>query len=142
MTLARHTPLKRSRWGVSRGPSRRVKRKTDEEKTYTAWVHTQRCHVWFISDAWLSPHLAGKDSCAGRVEQSHLRHHTGLGRKESDLKSVPMCSRHHGLWERRDGPFRGLTNLQRFALMSGWIAECHEAYAQPCTRGPGHPGNR
>jgi hypothetical protein len=45
-----------------------------------------------------------------------------------------MCSRHHALWEQHAGPFKGLTKMQRFALMTGWIEEVHQAYLRETGR--------
>lgn len=127
--MIRCKPLRPKRWGIKPKRATRVSRKTEGEREFTEWVHGQACHVWFIHGgvAALAGPVHGCE-CSGRVEQSHLRHNTGLGRKESDFKSVPMCSRHHQLWEQHAGPFKGLTNMQRFALMTGWIAEVHRAY--------------
>jgi hypothetical protein len=111
-------PLPRKR--MKRGPSRRSLNRKLAESLYLRWLHARSCV------------LAGFE-CNGPIQQSHARNigplPTGMGRKESDFQSVPMCSRHHlEQWEARAGAFAGWTNDQRRAWMVATIAAEHLAY--------------
>jgi hypothetical protein len=109
-------PLPRSRM-VRRKP-RRLSRK-GADPAYVAWIHTQPC---------VGHHAFRGHRCSGGIQQSHLRHHTGLGLKEPDKKSIAMCGGLHAEWEAHAGHFAGMSNLERFAWMVLKIAEAHLAY--------------
>lgn len=117
--LARSGPLRRAR-PMRRGPSRRTLSRKLAEALYVRWIHTRTCV------------LAGFD-CRGPIQQSHARNigrlPTGMGCKESDFASVPMCMKHHlEEWEARAGAFAGWTNDQRRAWMVAAIAAEHLAF--------------
>ena len=116
MTLTRHAPLKRGGYIVRKRP-RRLSR-AGADPAYVSWIHTQRCV------------MHGKDShaCSGRIEQSHLRNMTGMGRKEPDKQSAPMCTSLHRQWEQHTCRFSGWSKFERFAWMVARIAETHLAY--------------
>jgi hypothetical protein len=114
----KRTPLRRSGW-IRRKPSRRVIRKTDADRAFTAWIHTQPC---------VGLRLRGH-RCIGRIEQSHERNMTGLGLKASDLRSVPMCGSLHRNWEGHTGPFAGWSKERRRVWFAERIIEQHARYA-------------
>lgn len=115
--LQRRTPLARS--PMKRRTSRRVARKSDGDKAYTAWIHTQPCCM---------EDVGGHVCRTGRIEQSHLRNMTGLGLKAPDIQSVPMCSTLHRAWEAHSVWFSGWTKEQRLAWMLERIAVTQAAY--------------
>jgi hypothetical protein len=90
---------------VKRSP-RRIARETPREKLYKAWIHEQMC----VAHPGVS-NLA----CIGPIEQSHERSMTGMGRKEPNLRSIPMCRHLHQTWEQHDGFFTGWTKARRRA---------------------------
>ena len=104
-------PLRRTR--IKRKPARRLKRE-GANPGYVAWLHSLPC---------LALLLGGFEAgCEGRIEQSHERNMTGMGRKEPDLRSVPMCTRFHRHWEQHTGRFKGWSKEQRREFMVKWIA--------------------
>jgi hypothetical protein len=117
MTLTRRTPLKRNGYIVRKRP-RRLSR-AGADPAFVAWLHTQPC---VAREIWHS-HI-----CRGRIEQSHLRSMTGMGIKEPDKQSVPMCGSLHRQWEQHTCRFSGWSKLDRFAWMVARIAEVHAAY--------------
>ena len=110
-------PLRRS-W-MRKKPARRLKRE-GANGGYVAWLHSLPC---------LALVLGGfKAGCEGRIEQSHERNMTGMGRKEPDLRSVPMCTRFHRHWEQHAGYFKDWPKEQRRAWMAAWVAEYNAAW--------------
>lgn len=117
--ISRTTPLRRHR-RMKRGPSRRSLNRKLAEALYLRWLHKRPCV------------LAGPQ-CSDVIHQSHARNigplPTGMGRKESDFQSIPMCSKHHlEEWEAYAGAFAGWTNEQRRAWMVAQIACEHVAF--------------
>jgi hypothetical protein len=139
--IKRSAPLQR-RKRLRRGPSRRTLNRKLAETLYLRWLHSQPCIGTdaFPPGEYHGPwHIAMRDKhpghvCAGRIEQSHARNigslPTGMGRKEDDFKSVPMCSGLHRQWEERSGWFAGWTKEQRRAWFIARIAECHLRFQQ------------
>lgn len=82
-------PLKRS-W-IKAKPPRRLSR-AGSLPEYLAWLRKQPC-------------ACSDGRCSGRVEVSHLRDHTGIGRKAPDYDAIPKCRSHHRAWEERRLPF-------------------------------------
>jgi hypothetical protein len=117
-------PLKRSR--MKRKRARRLS-KPGSDRAYLTWLHTRPC----VGFAFYPSHI-----CNGGLQASHLRHHTGLGLKEPDRNAISMCREYHEHWEQHRGPFRGMTNLQRFAMFTLWIADTQAAYARATSREP------
>ena len=67
--------------------------------------------------------------CRGDVQASHLRHRTGMARKEDDRKTAPMCAGLHlDQWERHRGVFAGWSHEQRHLWMHERIAEVNIAW--------------
>lgn len=115
--LARKSPLK-PRKRMKRGPSRRTLNRTLAAALYVRWLHDGRpcaCR----GDA--SP-------CSGRIEQAHARGlsgPTGLGLKESDFDSIPLCSKHHRDYDQHKGVFAGWSREARKRWMRAAIAVEH-----------------
>jgi hypothetical protein len=62
------------------------------------------------------------------IQQSHERNMTGMGRKEPDLRSVPMCRSLHEQWEQHRGRFDGWPKTCRRDWMAARIAETNAAW--------------
>lgn len=104
-------PLKRSR--MKRRPT--VDETQDPGKL--AFVRTQEC-VGFL--------LHGHHVCFGGNTASHLRDHTGTGRRESSDWACCMCANLHlEQWEKRRGPFTGWTQERRVKWMRERCIEVH-----------------
>ena len=103
------------------------------DPAYVAWIHTQPCIGGMLA------HLSNHD-CAGRVEQSHLRSMTGMGRKEPDRNSIPMCSRLHAEWEQHAGSFYGWAKAEREAWMRSQIVEVNAKFNREHPESDGIPG--
>jgi hypothetical protein len=116
--LARSAPLQRHK-RMRRGPSRRSLNRTLAAALYVRWVHGRPC----VLDA--------AHACAGPIQQSHGRNldgPTGMGRKESDFDSVPMCRGCHEQWEQYKGAFAGWTREQRRLWMQAQIVIEHAEF--------------
>jgi hypothetical protein len=122
VTISRSTPLQRSSplrsTRMKRKPPRRLSR-PGADPAYVSWLHARPC---------VGPKVDSFHRCCGRLEQSHLRSTTGMGRKEPDKRSVPMCSVLHREWEEHTGVFAGMSKSDRLAWMILRIAEEHLAY--------------
>ena len=105
--------LQRTR--IRRKRARRIDRETSAEAHYRAWVHEQPCEAY-------SP------SCFDTVEQAHLRDMTGLGRKESGFKTIPLCSWHHRAYDQAGGVFRNWTLPERKSWFRQRIADAHKRF--------------
>lgn len=111
--IKRRTPIKRKR-------ARRIDRKGDGERRFTTWIHdNQRC----VGHGLIASHV-----CSGRLEQAHARNMTGLGLKESDLNSVPMCSALHAAFDGHTAWFRGWSKEERRVWFMARVAECQARY--------------
>lgn len=119
--LQRTNPLRR-RKAMKRGPSRRSLNRTLAAALYVRWLHTQACVL--AAPDWAN-------DCAGPVQQAHARNlngPTGLGLKEDDLSSIPLCRHHHEQFDQYRGVFAGWTRDQRRAWMVAQIAAAHCAF--------------
>jgi hypothetical protein len=77
---------------MKRGPSKRVKAKTAEERRFLAWLHTQPCRAWFsFSSHW----------CEGPIQAAHYRDHTGAGLCEPYITCIPLCRGSHDEYDGR-----------------------------------------
>lgn len=127
--LKRRKRIQAKRWGVSRGPSRRVKRETPDDKAYKAWIHTQPC----VYDG------QGSHDCAwtrdwNPIEQSHERNMTGMGRKEPNHRSIAMCRELHRQWEQHKVNFAGWSKEKRREWFAARVAEANAAFAATTRR--------
>ncbi len=113
--LSRKTPMRR------KAPRRRSREGADPG--YVKWLHEQPC---------VALRMGGFSAgCEGGIQQSHGRNldgPTGVGRKEPDRNSIPMCARLHALWEARQGVFEGWSNEHRRLWMLARIVEYNAAY--------------
>jgi len=109
-------PLRRSR--MKRKPTRP---RRGADPAYVAWLHEQSC----VGEEFKSYPV---HHCGGRIEQSHDRNMTGLGRKEPDRRSIPMCSDLHAQWEARSGWFAGWDKEKRVEYMGERIARYNTQY--------------
>lgn len=66
--------------------------------------------------------------CSGPIDPSHLRNHTGAGRKEPDSQTCPKCRDLHRQWEERRGYFAGWSNEKRLTWMLLRIAETESSW--------------
>src|SRR5215468_9034822 len=66
--------------------------------------------------------------CDGPIEASHDRNMTGLGRKEADDRTVPMCRKHHQDWEQHKGWCEGWTKEFRKERIAHWIRSVNRAW--------------
>lgn len=113
MSLAR-TPLKRKtelrakRWGVSRGPSRRVRKQTEADKAYLEAVRQLPCCHPRLS-------LIGPDAllCQGRIHAHHAGRKPGTSLKAPDSTAIALCEAHHRQWHDANGVFSGWTKADR-----------------------------
>ena len=118
MSLQRSTPLRRS--PLRRKRLRRLDR-PGSDPGYKAWVHTQCCSVGSMGLGWW---------CEGPIQQAHLRNGTGIGRKEPDRNSIPLCRSHHEQYDQHRGVFEGWDRSRRLAWFLLRIAEANAAYIE------------
>ena len=116
--LQRSAPLKR-RKRMKRGPCKRSLNRTLAAALYLRWLHGRPCCV-----------RGSASPCEGDIQQSHARNigplPTGMGRKEDDFQSVPMCKSHHlEHWEAHAGVFAGWSRELRRAWIVAAIAAEH-----------------
>ena len=103
--IQRKTPLAGSK--MRRKPT---KPRKGADPAYVTWLHGQEC---------IALKLGGFHAgCTGRIEQSHARDITGMGRKEPDRNSVPMCTGLHRAWEQHSGYFTGWSKAERREFMA------------------------
>ena len=120
--IERKTPLRRS-GRIKVKPPRRLSR-PGADRAYVAWLHTQEC----VGEGRFKHHICAWTRFNNPIEQSHARDMTGMGRKEPDRNSVPMCQILHRQWEERSLNFRGWTKEQRRVWMAERIVEANAAY--------------
>ena len=109
--LETRTPLKRTR--IKRKPPRRLDG-PGSDPGRLEFARNQEC----VGVAAFPGHF-----CVGPIDPSHLRNHTGMGRKEPDSATTTKCRALHELWETHAGPFAGWSNEKRIAWMLLRIAE-------------------
>ena len=114
--LKRKTPLRRTGPIKARKP-RRLSR-PGSDPAYLAWVRTLPCYV---ASTWQE---VGR--CFPPVHAHHAIHRSQGGK---DDVAVPLCQAHHDLWHRHNGPFRGLSRLERFAWAQQAITATQRAWA-------------
>lgn len=114
-----HKGLSRSR--MKRKRARRIDRKTDLERKYTAWIHEPFGACVGVQAFNGCP----RHECEGPIEQSHERHNTGLGLKAKDTRSIRMCRLLHSEWEQHKGPFLGWDNLVRANWFGARVIEAN-----------------
>lgn len=100
--------MKRSR--LKKRAPRRLSRRA-EDAPYVAWVREQRCC-----------------SCSSpeRCDAAHItlsKNQKGMGMKVPDPQVVPLCRFCHRCWDEHRGGYRGLSELERFAIGTRWVAE-------------------
>lgn len=112
--LKRSAPMKRKR--MRRGPAKRVTARA-ALAPYLAFVRTLACCA------------SSAGGCRGRIEAAHITtsaDQKGVGMKVPDNQAVPLCRRHHGDWDGRNGstgnPFAGFLRTERYALGAEWVA--------------------
>ena len=98
-----------------------------EDKAYRDWVHRQPC-VGLEAFPGVCGHFCGPPPYPVKVQQSHARDMTGVGRKEPEKRSVAMCPRLHQRWEEHNGWFNGWTKKQRRDWMNARIAEANAKF--------------
>lgn len=121
--MTRSKPLQRSHWGIKRKRARRVARKSEGEKAFTAWIHTQPCVGRFHLEGHICLNRAGVRT--HEVEQSHERNMTGLGLKANDTRSVAMCGWLARQWDEHAGWFGNWSKEERRHWMAERIIEAH-----------------
>ena len=120
--IERKTPLRRS-GRIKVKPPRRLSR-PGADRDYVAWLHNQPC----IGEEQFRSHNCETTRWCNPIEQSHDRNMTGLGRKEPDRNSVPMCRVLHRQWEENRVNFAGWSKEKRHAWMAERIIEANAAY--------------
>jgi hypothetical protein len=112
---------------MRRRSPRRIKREA-AGKHYQDWLHSRPC----VGHRTIPGHR-----CAGVVTSSHERNPyvdgvkqlTGMGRKESIFRQIPMCfGLHLGQWEQKAGFFHGRTDQWRHDWFTEQLFEEHAAY--------------
>jgi hypothetical protein len=102
----KRTALKRKK-PMRRRSSRRVRRKTAAERAHLDRVHASPC----AGDGRLFVRVDSPDMmlhlCDGPIQAAHFRNMTGVGRKESDLTTIPLCRSLHEQYDQAKGVFAG-----------------------------------
>lgn len=113
--MMRRTPMNRGTSTLKRSPMKAASKRKAVTKIERAYMSTQ-------ADAGciLCRHLGYGDTPA---EIHHLRDGVGAGQRNSNLKSIPLCSEHHrgntgfhGLGRRAFERKYGITELELLAL--------------------------
>lgn len=112
MTLARHTPLKRTPFKAKAKPLKRTRmqrrppppRTRDEggDPAYLERVRGLPC---------CARNLASR--CGGAVQAHHHTHDRGMSRKADDSRAMPLCAGHHGEFHAAAGAFKVLNQEAR-----------------------------
>ena len=120
-TLAFPKPMKRVKAAPAQIKRTRMKRKLPRRLSGPGsdpgrleWCRNQPC----VGQLAIPGHF-----CTGPIDPSHIRNHTGAGRKEADSQTAPKCRALHEMWEQRMGVFAGWDNPKRLAWMLLRIAE-------------------
>ena len=66
-----------------------------EDREYCAWIRTQNCL------------MEGHGECSYEMHAHHPQGGKGLGTRNHDHRTVPLCSRHHTERHSLSGPFNG-----------------------------------
>lgn len=114
---AKKTPKRKKRH-----TPKRVEKETPAEKAWKAWVHQRPC-------AGIRSFTNHGNYCYLNVQQAHLRDMTGLGLKESNYLSIPLCMDLHSAHDEARGPFAPMGREGRKHWMFARLIEERAQYS-------------
>lgn len=128
MTLARHTPLKRT--PIKAKPSKPLKRTRMQRRPATPRTREQGgdpAYLVLVRGLSCCLHVLG--SCTGAIEAHHHTHGRGMGKKTPDDQAMPLCEKHHRHFHAACGWFKGTDKTFRRAWQTTQVAHTQKQLA-------------